>query len=38
MTLSHETYPLAAATEDERKEWVRIIRRVMYAEKGGGQY
>ena len=32
----HEAYLLAAANENERREWVRIIRKVIYAEKGGG--
>ena len=37
MTNTHETYPLAATSDDERKDWVHVIRRVMYAEKGGGE-
>jgi len=32
----HETHVLAAATENERREWIRVIRKVIYAEKGGG--
>ena len=38
MTTTHESYLIAAATADERRDWIRAIRKVMHAEQGGGMY
>jgi hypothetical protein len=36
MSATHGTYPICATSDDERKDWVKAIRKVMYADKGGG--
>ncbi|XP_052265586.1 rho GTPase-activating protein 24-like isoform X1 [Dreissena polymorpha] len=35
MAPNHETFLLSAATDEERQDWIRAIRRTMYAGKGG---
>lgn len=32
---THDTYPIAAENEEERKEWIKIIKQVLYASIGG---
>jgi len=36
MAPNHETFLLSAATDDERQDWIKAIRKVMFAQKGGG--
>ena len=38
MTLTHETYPLQASSDDDRKSWIQAIRKVMFGQKGGGKF
>ena len=38
MTTTHETYPICAESDTERKEWVQAIYKVMYSTLGGGKY
>jgi len=38
MSPSHETYLLAAETDDERKDWIRAIKHVLYSVSGGGMF
>ncbi|XP_052761702.1 rho GTPase-activating protein 24-like isoform X3 [Mya arenaria] len=35
MAPNHETFLLSAATDEERQDWIRAIRKVMFANKGG---
>ena len=37
MSTTHETYPICASTDDERKAWVLVIRRIMFSQIGGGK-
>lgn len=36
MTPTHETYLLGAESDEERKEWIKAIKQVLYASVGGG--
>ncbi|XP_056287870.1 rho GTPase-activating protein 24 isoform X2 [Pseudoliparis swirei] len=36
MTANHETYLLMASTQDDMEDWVKTIRRVIWAPFGGG--
>ncbi len=36
MTLTHETYPLQACSDEDRKRWIQAIKKVMFGQKGGG--
>ncbi|XP_041447211.1 rho GTPase-activating protein 24 isoform X2 [Xenopus laevis] len=36
MTVNHETYLLMASTQNDMEDWVRSIRRVIWAPFGGG--
>lgn len=36
MAPTHETYPLAAESDEERKDWIKSIKQVLYASVGGG--
>lgn len=38
MTTNHETYLLMASTQNDMEDWVKTIRRVIWAPFGGGQY
>ena len=38
MTANHETYLLMANTQNDMEDWVKTIRRVIWAPFGGGQY
>lgn len=38
MAPNHESYLLWASSDDERKDWIQIIRKVMYSSVGGGQF
>lgn len=38
MSSNHDTYPLWASSDDERKSWVLVIRKVIYHDRGGGKY
>ncbi len=38
MTANHETYLLMASTQNDMEDWVKTIRRVIWAPFGGGQY
>ena len=33
---NHETFLLCAASDEERQEWIKAIKRVMYSSLGGG--
>ena len=33
---SQEVIVLSADTEDERRDWIRSIKQVLYSDKGGG--
>lgn len=37
MTANHETYLLMASTQNDMEDWVRSIRRVIWAPFGGGE-
>lgn len=37
MTTNHETYLLMASTQNDMEDWVKTIRRVIWAPFGGGQ-
>lgn len=37
MTANHETYLLMASTQNDMEDWVKTIRRVIWAPFGGGQ-
>lgn len=37
MTSNHETYLLMASTQNDMEDWVKTIRRVIWAPFGGGQ-
>jgi len=37
MSPSHETYLLSAETDDERKDWIRVIKQFLYSVCGGGE-
>lgn len=36
MTANHETYLLMASTQNDMEDWVKTIRRVIWAPFGGG--
>lgn len=38
MTANHETYLLMASTQNDMEDWVKTIRRVIWAPFGGGEY
>lgn len=38
MTSNHETYLLMASTQNDMEDWVKTIRRVIWAPFGGGEY
>lgn len=38
MTANHETYLLMASTQNDMEDWVKCIRRVIWAPFGGGEY
>lgn len=37
MTANHETYLLMASTQNDMEDWVKSIRRVIWAPFGGGK-
>ena len=37
MTANHETYLLMASTQNDMEDWVKSIRRVIWAPFGGGE-
>lgn len=37
MTSNHETYLLMASTQNDMEDWVKSIRRVIWAPFGGGE-
>lgn len=37
MTSNHETYLLMASTQNDMEDWVKTIRRVIWAPFGGGE-
>lgn len=37
MSATHLTYPICATSDEERKDWIKVIRKIMFAEKGGGE-
>jgi hypothetical protein len=37
LTSTHETYLMSAETEEERKDWLRFIKQMLYRQNGGGQ-
>lgn len=37
MTANHETYLLMAGTQNDMEDWVKSIRRVIWAPFGGGE-
>lgn len=37
MSTNHETYLLMASTQNDMEDWVKTIRRVIWAPFGGGQ-
>lgn len=38
MTSNHETYLLMASTQNDMEDWVKTIRRVIWAPFGGGEW
>ena len=36
MAPNHETYLISASSEEERNDWLKVMTKIMFANKGGG--